>query len=142
MKKLVAGAFAVLLCLAGAPALAADPVVGVYAVQPDACADGRVLGRISQRFDYQVRHVPYLPQVGISAFDRIATTRYLPAYSERPIERRYCRGVVALSDGHWRDIWYLIENPMGFAGMGANVEFCVDGFDRWHVYGGRCRVLR
>jgi hypothetical protein len=41
-----------------------------------------------------------------------------------------------------RDIWYLIEIPMGFAGVGSNVEFCVAGFDRWNVYGGGCRVLR
>ena len=35
-----------------------------------------------------------------------------------------------------------IEEGMGFASIGDNVEFCVSGFDRWMVYNGRCRVLR
>ena len=59
-----------------------------------------------------------------------------------PIGRRYCGATVALSDGHDRDIWYLIEEGQGFASIGDNVEFCVSGFDRWMVYNGRCRVLR
>lgn len=124
------------------PASAADMVVGVYAQQPDACGDSRVLDRIASRFDYQVRHVPNLPLVGIQQFYRLGAVRYLPAHENRPIERRYCRGLVELSDGKSRDIFYLIENPMGFAGLGSNVEFCVPGFDRWYVYGGACRVLR
>jgi capsid protein len=49
---------------------------------------------------------------------------------------------VVQSDGADRDIWYLIEEGMGFASIGDNVEFCVSGFDRWYVYNGRCRVLR
>ena len=61
---------------------------------------------------------------------------------DRPIGRRYCGATVILSDGHDRDIWYLIEEGMGFASIGDNVEFCVSGFDRWYVYNGRCRVLR
>ena len=128
---------------ASAPeARAADLVVGVYASDPGACADRRVLSRISRNFDYQVRHVPHLPLVSIVDFYRIGETRYLPAHEDSPIERRYCHGDVILSDGRSRDIWYLIENPMGFAGIGSNVEFCVAGFDRWRVYNGNCRVLR
>ena len=72
---------------------------------------------------------------------------------DRPIARRYCGATVELSDGRRRDIWYLIEERMGFATLldgfhlanetrGSNVEFCVAGFDRWMVYNGACRVLR
>ncbi|MBO6719339.1 MAG: hypothetical protein JJ913_15380 [Rhizobiaceae bacterium] len=123
-------------------ARAADFVHGVSAADPGACADDRVLARISQRFRHQVRNVPHLPQVEIVGYARLGQKRYLPSDSRHPIERRYCHGSVDLSNGKRHSMWYLIEEPMGFAGVGSNVEFCIAGFDRWLVYGGRCRVLR
>lgn len=128
-------------------ASAADMVMVNYS-DPGICAKSEVLGRITNRFAHQVRHVPNLPQVGIVHFQRIGETRHLPRVKsarvteERPIDRRYCHAKAQLSDGKVRDVWYLIEKPMGFAGIGSNVEFCVSGFDRWHVYGGRCRTVR
>jgi len=146
MKTLIhavlAATFALPGLLAAGPAAAADLVAGVYASDPGACADARVLGRISQRFSHQVRNVPHLPQVEIVDFRRIGQTRYQPAHDTWLVERRYCHATAALSDGRSRTVWYLIENPMGFAGFGSNVEFCMSGFDRWHVYNGNCRVLR
>jgi hypothetical protein len=124
------------------PLLAADLVRGVVVTDPGICGNPKVLGRISARFDHQVRNVPHLPQVAIADFLNVRENRYLPQREDRPIERRYCQAVATLSNGHSRDVWYLIERPMGFAGIGSNVEFCVSGFDRWNVYGGRCRVLR
>ncbi len=109
---------------------------------PGPCSDGWVLGTISSRFDYQVKHVPNLPQVSILEFHRIYQRRYEPASEDWPIPRVYCVAQVALSDGLSRDIWYLVEYGQGFASIGDNVEFCVAGFDRWMVYNGGCRVLR
>jgi hypothetical protein len=86
--------------------------------------------------------VPHLPDVGIVDFQRIHEHRYLPYGEDQPIARRYCGATAQLSDGGSRTIWYLIEDGMGLAGIGDNVEFCVSGFDRWMVYNGRCRVLR
>lgn len=128
--------------LASAPAVrAADYVIqdsGGYG----ACAEQKYLSRISSRFDHQVKNVPHLPDVSILEFVNIHERRYLPETEEWPISRRYCAATVVLSDGHTRDIWYLIEGRMGLAGIGDNVEFCVSGFDRWFVYNGRCRILR
>lgn len=123
------------------PALAADTMAGFYA-DPGICAEDRHLNRVSRGFDHQIRNVPNLPLVDIVRFDRIRENRFLPQLPDRPIERRYCQAVVTLSDGNHRDVWYLIESRAGFAGIGQSVEFCVSGFDRWNVYGGRCRVLR
>lgn len=106
------------------------------------CDDQAVLSRIASKFRYQVRNVPHLPDVEISDFRRIHQHRYLPYAENSPIARRYCSAKVELSDGRRRDMWYLIEDRMGFAGVGDGVEFCVSGFDRWYVYNGRCRVLR
>ena len=78
------------------------------------CAEPWVLRKITERFRYQVRHVPHLPDVAITDFQRIHEHRYLPSLGEdRPIGRRYCGATVILSDGDGRDIWYLIEEGMG-----------------------------
>lgn len=111
-------------------------------LQARECDDPHVLSTIVSRFDHQVHNVPHLPNVAITDFHRIQQTRYLPYSEERPIARRYCGATAALSDGRTRAIWYLIEDGMGLAGIGDNVEFCVSGFDRWLVYNGSCRVLR
>lgn len=109
---------------------------------PGVCAEQRYLGKITNRFRHQVTHVPNLPDVDIVNFHDIHQHRYTGATEQWPIGRRYCGATVALSDGRSRSIWYLIEEGMGFASMGNNVEFCVAGFDRWNVYNGSCRVLR
>jgi len=134
-----------LMCFGGTAAsstagVAAD--LGAYYDDSGVCGESWVLGKISNRFRYQVTHVPQLPDVRITDFRSIHQHRYLPAQDDRPIGRRYCGAKVVLSDGQNRDIWYLIEEGQGFAGIGNNVEFCVSGFDRWYVYNGRCRILR
>jgi hypothetical protein len=106
------------------------------------CDDGTILARITSKFRHQVTYVPNLPDVDITHFGRIHERRYIPYGEKRPIARRYCAATAHLSDGRKRKIWYLIEDRMGFAGVGDGVEFCVSGFDRWHVYNGHCRVLR
>ena len=149
MKRLATLLAACVLALGGgisaAPAADAVRVVRagpVKVLPPTVCRHQDVLERISERFDYQVRHVPNLPQVSIASFHRVKERRHLPKQHDRPIERRYCKAMVVMSDGRSHDIWYLIEGPSGSAALGSNLEFCVEGFDRWHVYGGRCRSLR
>jgi capsid protein len=146
MSRFVRPLLAVLLALssafAGVSSVRAADMLGVYEVDTGICTESWVLRRITNRFAYQVRHVPNLPQVAITGFHDIYLNRYLPAQDRRPIGRTYCGAKVALSDGYSRDIWYLIEEGQGYAGIGDNVEFCVSGFDRWYVYNGACRVLR
>jgi capsid protein len=122
---------------------AADLPGGYYEYQDQSvCNQAWVLSKITHRFRHQVRHVPHLPNVEITDFQRIRLTRSLPANEEWPIGRTYCTARVTLSNGYDRNIAYLIEEGQGFASIGDNVEFCVSGFDRWMVYNGRCRVLR
>jgi capsid protein len=147
MKRLASLALTALVAAGAAvfadgKVVAADLSIGVYAEDPGICGQAWVLNTISRRFDYQVRHVPNLPDVSIIDFHRIHQNGYLPAQERWPIGRRYCGATVALSDGDHRAIWYLIEEGQGFASIGDNVEFCVAGFDRWMVYNGQCRVLR
>lgn len=131
----------VLLAAQWAGSASAADMIRDYA-NPGVCAEQRYLSRITHRFRYQVTHVPNLPDVEITAFHGIHEHRYKEASERWPIGRRYCGATAELSDGRQRDVWYLIEEGMGFASIGDNVEFCVSGFDRWYVYNGRCRVLR
>lgn len=140
--SLFAATVAVLLACAPRAAFAADLLVAVPDRDPGACADARTLARIGEKFRWQVRHVPNLPDVEIAEFRDVHQHRYLPRQEDRPIARRYCGATVLLSDGRKRSLWYLIEYGMGLASIGDNVEFCVSGFDRWRVYNGGCRVLR
>src|SRR5690242_16644890 len=91
------------------------------------CGEAWVLNRITDRFSYQVHHVPHLPDVAITDFRNIRQHRYEPASEEWPIGRHYCRATVNLSDGRDRSIFYLIEEGQGLAAIGDNVEFCFSG---------------
>ena len=106
------------------------------------CDDAGILNRIEDRFRHQAYNVHHLPNLRIVEFNRIHEHRYEPFSDTHPIARRYCGATAALSDGNNHEMWYLIEDRMGFVGVGDGVEFCVSGFDRWHVYNGHCRVLK
>lgn len=134
MKPIFALALSALV-LSALPAAAGERVSA-------ACDDPGILARIQSKFRHQVRHVPHLPDVAIEGFGKVHQHRYKAAKENSPVARRYCGATAELSDGRKRYVWYLIENPWGYAGAGNNVEFCVNGFDRWYVYSGRCRVLR
>ncbi|GAA5540391.1 MULTISPECIES: phage portal protein [Brucella] len=129
---------------AALPANAADYLQSAPAVVDNTvCNQQSVLRSVVSRFGYQVRHVPELPQVGISAMSDVQLTRYEPKTNPAEIERTYCKATAVLSDGQYRSVWYLVEEGQGFASVGRNVEFCVEGFDRWYVYDApSCRVLR
>ena len=106
------------------------------------CEDAGILKRVESRFRHQVLNVPNLPDVQIVEFHNIHQHRYQPFGDKQPIARRYCGATALMSDGYKREVWYLIEDRMGFVGVGDGVEFCVSGFDRWNVYNAHCRVLK
>ena len=108
-----------------------------------ACDDPHVLSWISDRFVTQAFNVHHRSDLFIRDIYGIHEHRYTPFDGDyRPIARRYCGGTANMSDGQQRTIWYLIEDGMGLAGMGDNVEICITGLDRWLVYNGSCRILR
>lgn len=131
------------LAFASLPAKAADYIGSAPVADAGVCSQQSVLRNVVSRFGYQVRHVPELPQVGISAMSDVRVTRFEPKTNVAEIERTYCQATAVLDDGQHRSVWYMIEEGQGFAALGGrNIEFCVDGFDRWYVYDARCRILR
>lgn len=123
-----------------APASAATQMV--QSNNAGICQHQSVLKAISYQFEYQIRHIPELPKVSISSIGNIYQSRYEPKENPVGIARHYCGATALLSDGQSRSVWYLIEEGQGFASLGNNVEACVEGFDLWRVYDGRCRTLR
>jgi capsid protein len=144
-SSFIAASFAVGVALSSAaPVMAADYVEGPAQSYDETCGQAGVLNRIVNKFSYQVRHVPNLPQVAIDNFSDVQQTRHEPSADPEmdAVERHYCRATAHLSDGSQQPVWYLVEHGQGFVGVGNNVEFCLAGFDRWHVYSGSCRTLR
>lgn len=145
LSSFIAASFAVGVALSSAaPVMAADYVENGPASYDDTCGKASVLNRIVHKFSYQVRHVPNLPQVAISNITDVQQTRYEPGLVPEldAVTRHYCRATAHLSDGNQQPVWYLVEEGQGFVGIGNNVEFCLAGFDRWHIYNGSCRTLR
>lgn len=116
----------------------------VAGAQSDAsvCAQQNVLKRVVSGFAYQVRHVPDMPMTAISSVGDIRLNRFEPKVHPSQITRTYCDATAVMSDGQQRKVWYLIEDKQGFASMGSNVEFCVEGLDKWYVYNASCSVLK
>ncbi|WP_419910622.1 hypothetical protein [Hoeflea sp.] len=106
-----------------------------------ACDSPAVLRTITHRFSIADRNVLHR-DLAIEDYYNLHQNRYMPSTDTKFIARRYCHGQVAMSDGHTRTIWFLIESGQGFAGVGDNVEFCISGLDPWHIYGANCRSVR
>lgn len=105
------------------------------------CTEPDVLDYIMNRFVWTDQNVL---KRGLRIEAIYATHRNRLEYETEThtIGRLYCHGTALMNDGRPRTIWYLIEEGMGFASIGDNVEFCIDGLDPWHVYGAWCRSVR
>jgi capsid protein len=122
---------------------AADYFVAPHATaDASICSQQSVLKRVVSDFSYMIHHVPDMPMTSISSIGDIRLNRFEPKVNPAQIERTYCDATAVLADGQTRKLWYLIENRQGFAGLGSNVESCVDGFDKWYVYNASCSVLK
>ena len=66
----------------------------------------------------------------------------MPRHGRNQIGQRFCKVPVTLSDHSHRTVYYVTETPMGFAGVGHNMEFCIAGLDAWYVHGSHCSSLR
>ncbi len=104
------------------------------------CDHPKVESKIRKRFakaeEKQWHHGIALGAVRDKSLKRVEWT------TGKGISRRYCHAHADMSDGHTRTVHYVIEQDMGFAGYGWNVEFCIGGFDRWMTYDGYCRSIR
>ncbi|MFK4823981.1 phage portal protein [Paenochrobactrum sp. BZR 588] len=132
------------LGLSAVPVQAADYFATSPAVNTDAsvCSQQSVLKRVVSGFAYQVKHVPDMPMTAISSMGDIRLKRFEAKINPSQVARTYCDATAVMTDGQQRKVWYLIEERQGFVTLGSNVEFCVDGYDKWYVYNASCSVLK
>ncbi|WEX87544.1 hypothetical protein PZN02_003950 [Sinorhizobium garamanticum] len=106
-----------------------------------ACSNASVLGFITRRFDYKAANYLHA-NLAIAEIRDMGQNRFEPRDYTHLVEREYCYATAVMTDGVRRPLWYLIERPWGFAGVGRSIEFCVGGLDPWYVYGAHCASLR
>ncbi|SJZ85649.1 hypothetical protein [Consotaella salsifontis] len=140
LKRLAVLTLAAAAAASSVPAArAADLLVAPVAIGP--CGDGDVLADVEDQFEYGAPRT-LGSQLQIVEFSNLRERGYLPRTETSPIERHYCQGQALMSDGRYHMVYYVIEDPMGFASMGRRAEGCVLGLDPWHVYGANCQSLR
>jgi len=101
------------------------------------CDDVKVLGQVIEKFNWAEENTWHR---GFYVTD-LAQPYERSLQSGYEIPRRYCRAQAALSNGHHRLMYYLIEGGQGLAGTGFHVEFCLRNNDGWRVHNGACRTL-
>lgn len=105
------------------------------------CSNASVLGFVTRRFDYKAANYLHA-NLAIAEIRDMGQNRFEPRDYTHLVEREYCYATAVMTDGVRRPLWYLIERPWGFAGVGRSIEFCIGGLDPWYVYGAHCASLR
>ena len=96
--------------------------------------------KISSRFNERENNF-WNTNLKIVAFERIRETAYRP-WAANTIPRRFCSGLVEVSDGSKRAIHYSIAEDTGIIGSTWGVEWCVVGLDRDWAYNPACQMAR
>ena len=105
-----------------------------------ACADARMLARISQRFAWAERNT-WQRGYEIATIER-PRLRYAVFNGPSMIRHRHCRATALMTNGARRALFYTVSAGMGLASIGQGVDFCLAGLDPWRVHGAACRSLR
>jgi len=77
----------------------------------------------------------------IVGFQAVRETNFRPWVSGT-IPRRFCSGIVQISDGIQRPVHYWIGEDTGIIGADYGVEWCVVGLDRNWAYNPACKMAR
>ena len=79
--------------------------------------------------------------VRILNFEKIRETAFRP-WAAQTIPRRFCSGIVEISDGRRHIIHYSIAEDSGMIGASWGVEWCIVGLDRNWSYNPACKMAR
>lgn len=104
------------------------------------CEDTWVLNEIRSKFSHKEGEF-WSSNLAIVGFDRIREAAFRP-WAPQAIPRRFCNGVVRVSDGRKHQVHYTIIENSGWLGISWGVEWCVAGLDRNWAYNPSCRAAR
>jgi hypothetical protein len=108
-----------------------------YDASIPACHDPLVLYQISSRFaSTEFRF--WNSSLSIVSFERLREEAWRP-WGLDFIPRRFCSGLVNVSDGTKRRIDYSIREDLGFIGVSWGTEWCIAGLDRQYAYAPHCK---
>lgn len=111
-----------------------------YFTQFPECYEPKVLKKVTKRFNKADRMTWHRGIYIDDISNPHGHGRY--GFEESSISRRYCHAYAHLSNGTRHKVYYLIEEGMGLAGFGWNVEFCIPKYDPWRIYDAYCRTVR
>jgi hypothetical protein len=98
------------------------------------------LDRISWRFN-STQNTYWNNDLKIVMFEKVLETAFRP-WAANTIPRRFCSGLVHVSDGSTHVIHYFIAQDIGMIGTGWGVEWCVVGLDRNWAYNPACQMAQ
>ena len=98
------------------------------------------LVNIASRFN-QRENMYWATDLRILFFERSARPRSGPGLPTR-FPRRFCSGVVEVTDGRKHAIHYSISEDTGMIGASWGIEWCVVGLDRNWSYNPACKMAR
>jgi len=74
-------------------------------------------------------------------FEQLRETAFR-SWAANTIPRRFCSGIVEVSDGRKHPIHYTIAEDTGMIGASWGVEWCVVGLDRNWSYNPACKMAK
>jgi hypothetical protein len=98
------------------------------------------LVKISSRFNNREKDF-WNTDLRIVGFEKIRETGFR-AWAANTIPRRFCSGIVEVSDGNRHVIHYSIAEDTGIIGSSWGVEWCVAGLDRNWAFNPSCQGAR
>ena len=98
------------------------------------------LTMIASRFN-QKENMYWATDLRIVNFERIRETAFRP-WAANAIPRRFCSGVVEVTDGRKHAIHYSISEDTGMIGASWGIEWCVVGLDRNWSYNPACKMAQ
>jgi hypothetical protein len=104
------------------------------------CDEPVALDKIASRFN-EKENVAWNSDLRILAFEHVRETAFRP-WAPHSIPRRFCSGIVHVSDGTTHAVHYSIAESTGMIGMTWGVEWCVDGYDRNWAYNPACKMAQ
>lgn len=104
------------------------------------CDAPEVTNKIRSRFS-ETDATYWRTGLQIASFDAIKTTDFRP-WGLDFIPRRFCRGVVTMSDGVRRNISYELGEDTGMIGWSWGVRFCINGLDPSLAYAPACKMAQ
>lgn len=104
------------------------------------CDDPGVFDQIRSKFSHKEGEF-WNSNLELRGIDHIREAAWRP-WAAQTIPRRFCHGIVYISDGTKRTVHYSIAETTGWLGIGWGVEWCVVGLDRNWAYNPACRMAQ